>query len=69
MKDSKHLLSILDDGGKPGEVFNEGDEQNRVTLDGELLGTRSANLSSETADDLNVDVDQVNLGLSGPKLP
>ena len=59
LKDSKHLLSILDDGGKPGEVFNEGDEQNEVTLDGELLGTRSANLSSETADDLNVDVDRV----------
>ena len=46
---------------KPGETFNG------LTLDGELLGTRSANLSEEDAENLDLQIDRV-VGVLGSQI-
>ena len=61
LKDQNHLKDILEKSAKPGESFNG------LVLDGELLGTRSANLSEEDAENLDLQVDRV-VGLLGSNI-
>lgn len=53
LNDQNHLNEILQQSAKPGDSFNG------LVLDGELLGTRSANLSEEDAENLDLQVDRV----------
>ena len=61
LNDQNHLNDILKQSAKPGETFNG------LTLDGELLGTRSANLSEEDAENLDLQIDRV-VGVLGSQI-
>ena len=61
LNDQNHLNDILKQSARPGETFNG------LTLDGELLGTRSANLSEEDAENLDLQIDRV-VGVLGSQI-